>query len=281
MSPDKKKEGVSGITKFIIDFLMGGVSAAVVKTAVAPIERVKLLLLNQWRDPMEGIIECLRCTVAEDGVLALWRGNKVNVMRYSPTQALNFALKDQFKRVFAVPKSAPFWKTLAANFISGGLAGASSLFFVYSLDYPRPRLFSATGGGVVGLYRGFMISAVGIFVYRGLYFGLYDSFKPLTTNYTGDNLFFSFFIGWGITVIASLTSYPIDTVRRRMLMTSGAGVKYSGSIDCFIKIIKAEGSQALFKGAGNFIPLRAVAGAGVLAAYDRLQVIVVGKGYSG
>ena len=33
--------------------------------------------------------------------------------------------------------------------------------------------------GVAGLYRGFNISGVGIIVYRGLYFGLYDSVKPV------------------------------------------------------------------------------------------------------
>lgn len=32
---------------FMTDFLMGGVSAAVAKTAAAPIERVKLLVQNQ------------------------------------------------------------------------------------------------------------------------------------------------------------------------------------------------------------------------------------------
>lgn len=32
-----------------VDFLMGGVSAAVSKTAAAPIERVKLLIQNQVR----------------------------------------------------------------------------------------------------------------------------------------------------------------------------------------------------------------------------------------
>jgi len=33
--------------------------------------------------------------------------------------------------------------------------------------------------GIVGLYRGFVISCVGIFIYRGMYFGLYDSLKPI------------------------------------------------------------------------------------------------------
>ena len=39
-----KKTHSSGVPSFIIDFLMGGVSAAVSKTAAAPIERVKLLI---------------------------------------------------------------------------------------------------------------------------------------------------------------------------------------------------------------------------------------------
>lgn len=38
--------------------------------------------------------------------------------------------------------------------------------------------------GVAGLYRGFTISCVGIIVYRGLYFGMYDSIKPVLL--TGD-----------------------------------------------------------------------------------------------
>jgi solute carrier family 25 (adenine nucleotide translocator) protein 4/5/6/31 len=38
--------------------------------------------------------------------------------------------------------------------------------------------------GVAGLYRGFNISCVGIIVYRGLYFGMYDSLKPVLL--TGD-----------------------------------------------------------------------------------------------
>ena len=37
-------KGGKGAKQFIIDWLAGGVSAAVSKTAVAPIERVKLLL---------------------------------------------------------------------------------------------------------------------------------------------------------------------------------------------------------------------------------------------
>lgn len=77
-----------------------------------------------------------------------------------------------------------------------------------------------------------------------------------------------------------LASYPIDTIRRRMMMTSGQAVKYSSSFACFQEIIAKEGMSSLFKGAGANV-LRAVAGAGVLSGYDALQVCVCGCDCSG
>lgn len=130
--------------------------------------------------------------------------------------------------------------------------------------------------GIKGLYRGFVISCVGIIIYRGLYFGIFDSVKPILPTSVKDNLFVNFLLGWAVTVGAGLASYPIDTVRRRMMMTSGEGEKYKGSLDCAKKIMATEGWKTLFKGAGANI-LRGVAGAGVLTLYDRLQVLVFGK----
>merc|ERR1712013_730692 len=81
--------------------------------------------------------------------------------------------------------------------------------------------------GIQGLYRGFTISAVGIFIYRGMYFGMFDNLKPMLIG-DGGSVGLSFLLGWGVTVTAGLMSYPIDTIRRRMMMTSGgSGVKYA------------------------------------------------------
>jgi solute carrier family 25 (adenine nucleotide translocator) protein 4/5/6/31 len=241
----------------------------------------------------------------EEGVGSLWRGNLANVLRYFPTQALNFAFKDYFKRMFGYNKDKDgYWVWFAGNLASGGAAGACSLFFVYSLDYARTRLANdnkaAKKGaerqfnglidvyrktlatdGIQGLYRGFNISCVGIIVYRGLYFGMYDSLKPvLLVGNMKDSFFASFLLGWAITIGAGLASYPIDTIRRRMMMTSGEAVKYKSSMHAFREIIAKEGTKSLFKGAGANI-LRAIAGAGVLAGYDKLQVIFFGKAYGG
>ena len=62
-----------------------------------------------------------------------------NVLRYFPTQALNFAFKDAIKALFAVPKEAGQARKFATNIASGGFAGTMSLLFVYSLDYARTR----------------------------------------------------------------------------------------------------------------------------------------------
>ncbi|KAJ2974435.1 hypothetical protein NQ176_g6057 [Zarea fungicola] len=312
MSADKKPK-VLGMPPFVADFLMGGVSAAVSKTAAAPIERVKLLIQNQ--DEMiksgrldrryNGIVDCFKRTAADEGVLALWRGNTANVIRYFPTQALNFAFRDKFKQLFGFKKDRDgyaWW--MAGNLASGGAAGATSMLFVYSLDYARTRLANdaknaSKGGerqfnglvdvyrktlasdGIAGLYRGFMPSVAGIVVYRGLYFGMYDSLKPvLLTGSLEDNFLASFLLGWGVTTGAGIAAYPLDTIRRRMMMTSGEAVKYKSSFDAARQIIATNGVKSLFNGAGANI-LRGVAGAGVLSIYDKLQVLMFGKAFKG
>ena len=286
-----------------VNFLLGGISAGVSKTAAAPIERVKLLVQSQGEilktgkldRPYNGIIDCFRRVIREEGFLALWRGNLANVVRYFPTQALNFAAKDWLKDKFGYTKEKHgYGKWFMGNIVSGGLAGAFSLVFVYSLDYARTRLGNdinqqAKGGvrqftglwdvyvktwrsdGMAGLYRGFWVSCTGIIVCRGVYFGFYDSFKPFVlVGSLKDSFIAAFLLGWAVTIAADIISYPIDTIRRRMMMTSGEAIKYRNSFHCAGSIYKHEGVKAFFKGAGANI-LRAVAGAGVLAGFDKLE----------
>ena len=107
----------------------------------------------------------------------------------------------------------------------------------------------------------------------GMYFGLYDTLKPLVLG-PDAGVTVSFLLGWAVTVTAGLMSYPIDTVRRRMMMTSGGGVKYKGSFDCFRQVLANEGFMSLMKGAGANI-LRGVAGAGVLAGFDKFKEVYI------
>merc|ERR1712100_789903 len=291
------------------DFMLGGVAAAISKTAAAPIERIKLMVRNQdemikagrLATPYNGVMDCFRRTIADEGMTALWRGNTANVIRYFPTQALNFAFKDYFKRMFNKSKDRDGYAIWFVSNLASGGAAAVSLFFVSSLDYARTRLANdaksakkgAAGGerqfnglidvykktmatdGIAGLYRGFVISCVGIIVYRGCYFGFFDSLKPiLLTGSMADNFFLNFCLGYAVTVAAGLASYPLDTIRRRMMMTPCEAVKYTSSLQCARVIMANEGTKSFFKGAGANI-LRGVAGAGVLAGFDKLKAFYI------
>jgi solute carrier family 25 (adenine nucleotide translocator) protein 4/5/6/31 len=303
--PKKPVELTDRILFVLKDWAAGGTAAAVSKTVVAPIERVKLLLQTQDANPKiasgevpryTGVINCFARVSKEQGFFSLWRGNLANVIRYFPTQAFNFAFKDTFKNMF--PPYSPktqFWQFFGANMASGGLAGAASLFIVYPLDFARTRLAADVGkegqreftglvdciskvlkkGGLSGVYQGFGVSVQGIIVYRGAYFGLYDTLKGVVfEDEKKANIIIKWVFAQAATAAAGIVSYPFDTVRRRMMMQAGGEKRlYNGTIDCWRKIAANEGSRAFFKGAWSNV-LRGAGGALVLVLYDEIQKVI-------
>jgi solute carrier family 25 (mitochondrial adenine nucleotide translocator), member 4/5/6/31 len=291
---------------FAKDFLAGGISAAVSKTAVAPIERVKLILQVQAANKQieagkeyKGIIDCFVRIPKEQGFGAFWRGNLANVIRYFPTQALNFAFKDIYKQIFlgGVDQKTQFWRYFVGNLGSGGAAGATSLCFVYPLDYARTRLGADVGkgtadrqynglvdcikktlksDGAIGLYRGFSVSVQGIIIYRAAYFGCYDTARGSLPDPKNSPFIVNFGIAQVVTICSGILSYPFDTVRRRMMMQSGrakADIMYKNTLDCWVKIAKNEGSRAFFKGALSNV-FRGTGGALVLVFYDEIKKLI-------
>lgn len=290
---------------FSKDFVMAGAAAIISKTAVAPIERVKLLLQNQsemikrgnLKTPYLGLSNTFNRVFAQEGLLAFWRGHQANVIRYFPTQAFNFAFKGYFKTIFGFSRDKDgYIKWFAGNVASGSAAGATTSILLYHLDFARTRLATdslechATGhrqfkglihvyrktistDGFAGLYRGFGVSILGITMYRGMYFGIYDTMKPilLVGPFEG-NFFASFLLGWSITTVSGVCAYPFDTLRRRMMLTSGHQNKYYNSMHAFREIVGQEGFLALFRGVTANM-LLGMAGAGVLAGYDQLNRI--------
>jgi solute carrier family 25 (adenine nucleotide translocator) protein 4/5/6/31 len=136
---------------FLADFAGGFISQAISKTVTAPTEKVKLVLQTQSENPnvlirYNGFFDCLIRLIQEDGVLSLFDGNIANVVRYIPTQLLNFTLKDTIRYYSAVSRNQnSYWKWFAANLLSGGVAGAISLLAVYPIDYARTRLAADVG----------------------------------------------------------------------------------------------------------------------------------------
>jgi len=294
-----------------VDFAAGGISGAVSKTITAPIERVKLIIQTQDANPKivsgevpryTGIGNCFSRVRSEQGMGAFWRGNFTNCIRYFPTQAFNLAFKDSIKAMF--PKYSPkndFWPFFGVNLMSGGLAGAGSLCFVYPLDYARTRLASDVGSGkktfsglgdclmktargpkgVLSLYNGFGISVAGIIPYRGVQFGLNDTLKGLNP-FDKDLTFVGIASKWACAqfsvIMSGFVTYPFDTVRRRLQMESEKAMEdrmYKGAAHCLQRIAAEEGVPALFKGAGANV-LRGTGAAMVLVLYGEAKNIIYG-----
>lgn len=82
-----------------------------------------------------------------------------------------------------------------------------------------------------------------------------------------------------MTTFSGICAYPFDTLRRRMMLTSGQPVKYRNGAHAFGEIIRHEGCAALFRGVTANM-LVGMAGAGVLAGYDQLYRFVYRSAYS-
>jgi solute carrier family 25 (adenine nucleotide translocator) protein 4/5/6/31 len=270
---------------------------------------VKLIIQTQDANPLiksgevkryNGIMDCFTRVASEQGIGAFWRGNFTNVIRYFPTQAFNFAFKDQIKTIFPKYNKKTQWgSTVMVNIAAGGLAGAGSLCIVYPLDYARTRLASDVGSGkrtfngladclvktakgpsgVMGLYNGFGVSVMGIVPYRGVYFGMFDTLSDMNPYAKAEGairLASNFGIAQVTAISAGYASYPFDTVRRRLQMQSEKPQSewyYKGTVDCFVKIMKDEGTTAMFKGAGANA-LRTVGSAMVLVLYGEIKTML-------
>ena len=126
--------------------------------------------------------------------------------------------------------------------------------------------------GISGLYRGFGLSCMGAMVYRGFYFGFYDSVKPyLSPNFKKIDIFAKLVLALVATSGAHLASFPLETIRRRKIMMHHMK-EIPSTVDLVKIIIEKEGINSLFRGA-SFDFSRSLSGALTLVFYNQLQIV--------
>lgn len=118
--------------------------------------------------------------------------------------------------------------------------------------------------GIQGIYRGAMVSFVGVALFRSTYFGIYDTFKDRTSSSLK-----RWMISYLATLVAISLTYPSDTVRRRMMLAGSKGLKYKGFIDSFVRIWRQEGVRGLYSG-GSIIFFQSATGASIYFIIDRI-----------
>jgi len=176
------------------------------------------------------------------------------------------------------------------NFFAGAAAGCTTLVLIYPLDIAHTRLAADIGrtdtrqfrgirhfiqtiykkNGIRGIYRGLPASLHGMVVHRGLYFGGFDTAKDVLVPLESP-LWQRWITAQAVTSMAGLISYPLDTVRRRMMMQSGMEVQmYSSTLDCWRKIYRLEGVRSFYRGALSNI-FRSTGAAAILVLYDEVK----------
>eukprot|EP00249_Psilotum_nudum_P016070 c25643_g1_i1 orf=444-1481(-) len=287
---------------FARDFLAGAVMGGVAHTIVAPIERAKLLLQTQESNMSimtgkqkryNGMLDCIVRIAREEGVRSLWRGNGSSVLRYYPSVALNFSFKDLYRTILTSGRrNEDILSTAWCNFLAGAAAGCTALIVVYPLDIAHTRLAADIGrsesrqftgllhfmntiyrkDSLRGLYRGLPASIHGMIVHRSVYFGGFDTAKDFMSKDSGYPPFWKrWLMAQAVTTSAGLISYPLDTVRRRMMMQAGLERQmYADTLDCWKRIYKLEGIRSFYRGAVSNM-FRGTGSALILVLYDEVK----------
>jgi len=294
--PPKNRNNLSDI---LLDVFASGSAAALSKTVVAPVERLKLFYQVQNVHPSMSTKQHYRSAFdfftripREQGLGSLWRGNLANVLRYLPVQILNFSFNNQFKKFFSKYNNSSAKQSLSVGLLSGGLAGASSLTVVYPLDFVRTRMAVDNGrvnlerefrnisdcfkktyrhDGLTGFYRGYTAGVTCYFLYRGCYFGFYEYIKQILVDNSNDiNILLRFSIAEAVSITSQSVAYPFDTVRRRMMMQNTQGESlYKNTFDCWRRIYGSEGLRGFYPGL-SVNAFRSVGSALMLTLYDEI-----------
>ncbi|ETI54421.1 hypothetical protein F441_02723 [Phytophthora nicotianae CJ01A1] len=272
----------------------GGGAGIVAKTVVAPFERVKIVCQT---GESVGMLQTTRSIFVSEGVFGFWRGNMAACVRVVPHKAVLFAFSDFYKDVFrsmdpSGQHKLPAW----GPFVSGSLSGFTASIITYPLDLIRTRVSGQIGANLVysgiahtfmrtlreegprALFRGIGPTLFGALPYEGIKFGSYDILTSLLPEDIDPKADFAgkILCGGGAGVLATIFTYPNDTVRRRLQMqgAGGAARQYKNAWDCYVKLARNEGWTVYYRGLTPTL-VRAMPNMGVqFATYDFLKSFI-------
>ncbi|KAK9824294.1 hypothetical protein WJX72_009220 [[Myrmecia] bisecta] len=283
--PSKAKSlSWSSIGKSLI---AGGLAGGVSRTAVAPLERLKILMQVQGNAKVyTGVWQGLVHMSKHEGIRGMFKGNGTNCIRIVPNSAVKFLTYEQLSRRIShhlQENGGDGQMTPLLRLAAGAGAGIIGMSATYPLDMVRGRLtvqdaktrqyrgiLHATRlivkeEGLIALWKGWLPSVIGVIPYVGLNFCVYETLKEVVLKfYDGrDERDLSVMTRLACGAVAGTTgqtvAYPLDVVRRRLQMSGWAGAQalhaegghaviYKGMTDCFMRTVKEEGVKALFKG---------------------------------
>ncbi|KAH9626964.1 hypothetical protein KSS87_017815 [Heliosperma pusillum] len=299
----------TNVEKKLLTSILSASYVSASATVVAPIERVYMLMQCQnemiksgrLSTPYKGMSDCFLRTIKHEGVISLWRGNSVNVISLYLQRAVPVAVYARLPymdNMITKMKESPLWilplfvtpvicrypfeyaQVRLANDVK--TVGKSKSF---TLDLSRNTIGKRQFNGLIdvykktlqldgihGIYRGVSVSCIGLWTH----YYMKEKISPLPSK---EKRIIPSILGLGMLYSLKIGLYPIDTVRRRMMMTSGEASKYRGAKDAFYQIVKTEGVSSLFKGVTPFI-IHNIAKDSAFVGFVLMTVLLLGKSLS-
>ncbi|XP_067837770.1 mitochondrial adenyl nucleotide antiporter SLC25A24-like, partial [Heptranchias perlo] len=168
--------------------ISGGMAGAVSRTGTAPLDRLKVLMqVHSCKSNQMNMYGGFKQMLKEGGVLSLWRGNGMNVVKIAPETAIKFMAYEQYKKLFARDK-----QNVATHerFLAGSLAGATAQTSIYPMEVMKTRMALRKTGqysgisdcakkiikreGIIAFYKGYIPNILGIIPYAGIDLAVYE-----------------------------------------------------------------------------------------------------------
>ncbi|GAA6103366.1 calcium-binding mitochondrial carrier protein SCaMC-3b [Tachysurus ichikawai] len=252
----------------------GAIAGAVSRTGTAPLDRLKVFLqvhgsagLSLWRG--------LQRMIQEGGVMSLWRGNGINVVKIAPESAIKFMAYEQIKWLIRGSKEGGTLR-VQERFVAGSLAGATAQTIIYPMEVLKTRLTLRKTGqysgmvdcakqilhkeGVRAFYRGYIPNTIGIIPYAGIDLAVYETLKNAwLQRYCMGSADPGVLVLLGCGTVSStcgqLASYPLALIRTRMqAQASTEGAPKLSMVGQFKHIVTQDGVPGLYRGiAPNFL----------------------------
>ncbi|KAL0447385.1 UNVERIFIED_CONTAM: Mitochondrial carrier protein CoAc1 [Sesamum latifolium] len=298
---------IDTVPVYVKELIAGGAAGAFAKTAVAPLERIKILLQTRTDFHSVGIYPSLKKILKYEGVAGFYKGNGASVIRIVPYAALHFMTYERY-RLWILDNYSGLGTGPVVDLLAGSAAGGTAVLCTYPLDLARTKLayqiveargpvqhgttqFNASPaysgirnvmesvyreGGVRALYRGIGPTVIGILPYAGLKFYVYEELKSHVPEEHQKSILMRLSCGALAGLFGQTFTYPLDVVRRQMQVehlqpSSQGGVRYRSTLDGLGSIVHNQGWRQLFAGLSiNYIKIVPSVAIG-FTAYDMMK----------
>eukprot|EP00252_Welwitschia_mirabilis_P012596 TRINITY_DN2777_c0_g1_i2.p1 TRINITY_DN2777_c0_g1~~TRINITY_DN2777_c0_g1_i2.p1 ORF type:complete len:323 (-),score=43.00 TRINITY_DN2777_c0_g1_i2:545-1513(-) len=248
-SADRRSVGLETMPTFMKELIAGGFAGGIAKTAIAPLERIKILLQTKHGYFHSlGVWSSLRKILQTEGIHGLYKGNAASVLRIVPYAAIHFMAYEQY-RCWIINSFPSVGVGPLVDLLAGSVAGGTAVMCTYPLDLARTNLAYQVSGpcktvldksvrpeyvrssytgvadvfqkvyqtqGIKGLYRGIGPTLVGIVPYAGMKFYFYEELKRHVQPELQSSIVTKLACGASAGLLAQTLTYPLDVVKRQM-----------------------------------------------------------------